>query len=139
VLVQGGRAAEALGLLDAALKKRASSAALLNGRCWFKALTETDLAGALADCSRAIEISAEPSTFFDSRAMVHFRAGRNMEALQDLDSALAIEPELAASRFMRGLIASREGKREAAASDLGAARRLMPSIDAFFARYGIKP
>ncbi len=130
VLVQGGRAEEALALLDAALAKRASSAALLNGRCWFKALTNTDLAGALADCSRAIEISGEPSTYFDSRAMVHFRAGRAKEAIQDLDSALAIEPELAASRFMRGIIASREGKRRKAPPTLprpgGWCRRSMP-------------
>ena len=139
ILALGGRAGEAIALLDTALAKRASSAPLLNGRCWFKALTGTDLAGALADCSRAIEISAEPATYFDSRAMVHFRAGRNGEAVRDLDSALAIEPELAASRFMRGIIAAREGKRESGASDLAAARRLVPSIDAFFARYGIKP
>ena len=139
ILVQAGRTQEAVDLLDGALRKRASSAALLNGRCWFKALTNTDLAGALADCSRAIEISGEPSTFFDSRALVHFRAGRNKEAIQDLDSALAIEPELAPSRFMRGLIESREGRREAGAADLAAARRLVPSIDAFFARYGIRP
>lgn len=139
ILVQGGRAGEAIELLDAALAKRASSAPLLNGRCWFKALTNTDLAGALADCSRAIEISAEPAVYFDSRAMVHFRAGRNGEAVRDLDSALAIEPELAASRFMRGIIAGRQGQRASGASDLAAARRLVPSIDAFFARYGIKP
>ena len=139
ILMRGGRYEESIELLDAALTRRSTSPELLNSRCWIKALSNIDLAGALADCTRAIELSAEPAAYFDSRAMVHFRSGRMDQALADLDSALLLAPELAPTRFMRGVIASREGNRKGGSADLDAARKLNPAIDAFFARYGIKP
>lgn len=138
-LADGGRSVEAIELLDAGLQKRPSSAGLLNGRCWVKGLANTALDAALADCTRAIELAANPAAYYDSRAMVHFRAGRLDQARADLDAALAIAPELAASRFMRAVIAQREGDKAGAAKDFAAARKLNPSIDLFFARYGIKP
>lgn len=139
VLGQGGRSNDALALLDAALKKRPSSPPLLNGRCWFKALANVDLGGALADCTRGIELSAQPAAYLDSRAMVHFRAGRFSAALVDIDAALAINPEQAASHFLRGLIQQRSGDAKGGAADFAAARMLLPSIDNFYAKYGIKP
>jgi len=138
ILTQAGRHADAQALLDDALHKRPSSPPLLNGRCWAKALANVDLAGALADCTRAIELSAQPAAYLDSRAMVHFRAGRLAEALVDIDAALAINPELAPSRFMRGLIKQRSGDAAAGAREIAAARKLSPAIDRFYARYGIK-
>ena len=139
VLTQGGRSNDALALLDAALRKRPSSPPLLNGRCWFKALANVDLDGALADCTRGIELSAQPAAYLDSRAMVHFRAGRFGAALTDIDAALAINPEQAASHFLRGLIQQRNGDGKGGAPDFAAARTLSPSIDNFYARYGIRP
>lgn len=139
ILSRAGRNEELFGLLDGALAKRASSPSLLNARCWFRALANVELDGALSDCTRAIELASDPAAYYDSRAMVHFRAGRLAEARADLDSALAIAPELAATRFMRGIVAARLGDRRAAADELAAARRLNPVIDRFFARYGIKP
>ncbi|MFA7586165.1 MAG: tetratricopeptide repeat protein [Novosphingobium sp.] len=139
VLSRAGRTEELFGLLDRTIAQRASSALLLNSRCWFKALAGQDLDGALADCSRAVELAPGPAAVFDSRAMVHFRAGRLAQARADLDAALALEPELAPTRFMRGIVAGKLGDRSAAARDLAAARKMHPAIDGFFAAYGIKP
>lgn len=139
LLIQAGRVAEGVELLDNALLKKASSTGLLNARCWMKGLANIDLEGAEADCNKAIELAGQPAAIYDSRAMVHFRAGHFPQARADLDAALAIDPELAASRFMRGMVLTRLGDRKNAASDFNAARKLRPNIDAFFGKYGIKP
>ena len=139
IVLKSGRPDEAIALLDSALAKRQSSPTLLNGRCWFKSLANTDLPGALSDCTRAIELSGQPAASFDSRAMVHYRAGRMDEALRDLNAALAIIPEQAASLFMRGIISERTGNLAGGRTDIAAARRLNPSIDRFFGHFGIKP
>jgi tetratricopeptide (TPR) repeat protein len=139
IVLESGNAAKAIGLLDAALVKRPNSPGLLNARCWIKGLANMDLAAALADCTRAVELAAEPAGYFDSRAMVHFRAGRLDDALRDLNAALEIEPELAQTLFMRGVVAARQGNAAASRADLAAARMLTPSIDRYYARYGLKP
>lgn len=138
-LADGGRGSEAIALLDEALEKRPSSARLLNSRCWVKGLINSGLDEALLDCNRAIEIEAQPAGTYDSRAMVHYRAGRFALAKTDLRSALAIAPEIAASHYMLGVIALREGDKSAATASLAAARKLFPAVGAYFARFGIKP
>ncbi|MFM5885010.1 MAG: DUF3857 domain-containing protein [Novosphingobium sp.] len=139
VLELAGRHDEALTILDAAIAKRPSVATLRNARCWFQGLRGQMLDQALTDCNRAIELASEPAAYLDSRAMVHFRAGRLGEALTDLDGALAIAPELPTSRFMKGVILGKQGKGSDAARELGIARKLYPDIDVYLGRYGIKP
>lgn len=139
IVLETGNSAKAIGLLDAALAKRPNSAGLLNARCWIKGLANTDLTAALADCTRAVELAANPAGYYDSRAMIHFRAGRLDDAMKDLNAALAIEPELAPTLFMRGIVAARQGNAAASSSDLAAARMLTPSVDRYYARYGLKP
>ena len=138
-LMRGKRPDESIELLDAALRKRATSPELLNSRCWVKALAGVDLGNALADCTRAIELAADPAAYFDSRALVHYRAGEMDAALADINAALALNPELAPTRYLRGVIAKQQGRGKDAATDLGVARQLDPSIDGLFARYGINP
>jgi tetratricopeptide (TPR) repeat protein len=138
-LLLGLRFTDAIAWLDGGLAKRPSSAAMLNSRCWARALARQELDLALADCNRAIEIEAEPAYFIDSRAMVHFRAGRLAEALVDYDRALKLVPELSPSLFMRSIVNKALGNNAQAAADLAAARKLDKSIDGFFVRFGIKP
>jgi tetratricopeptide (TPR) repeat protein len=139
IVLESGNSGKAIALLDAALAKRPNSHGLLNARCWIKGLANVDLTAALADCTRAVELAAQPAGYFDSRAMVHFRAGRLDDAMRDLNAALAIEPELAQTLFMRGIVAARQGNVPASRKDLAAARMLTPSIDRYYARYGLKP
>jgi tetratricopeptide (TPR) repeat protein len=139
ILDDGGRHDEAMALLDAALLKRPSSAELRNGRCWFSALRDRNLDGALTDCNRAIELTAKPAGYLDSRALVNFRAGRMDQAKSDLDAALAIDPEIPSSLFLRGIVLGRLGQKAAGDADIAAARKLYPGIDQDRARYGLHP
>lgn len=139
ILADGGRMSEAIDELDKAIERRPSLAWFLNGRCWLRALGNLDLDRAKADCDKAIELASDPALYYDSRAMVHFRAGRLAEAKADLDAALAISPEQASSHFMRGVIAARQGDKAAANRDLAVALKLFPGVDEYFSRWGIKP
>lgn len=139
VLEIGQRHDDALALLDKALTKQPSSAALRNLRCWFKALRNTELDGALADCNRAIETASDPAIYLDSRAMVHFRGGRLKEAKSDLEAALAIAPEQSFTRFMRGIVLKKLGQGPEGAADIAAARKVHPDVDRFFQYFDIRP
>lgn len=139
VLELGDRHDDAHDLLNSALDKRSTSAGLRNARCWYLGLRNQTLDIALADCNRAIELSSDPTTYLDSRALVHFRAGDLAAARKDYEAALAVSPELASSLFMMGVISAREGDKAKAAELVKAARTLMPDIEPFYAHFGIKP
>ncbi|MDG2004772.1 MAG: DUF3857 domain-containing protein [Novosphingobium sp.] len=139
VLEAGGRHDEVGEILDVALERRASIAALQNYRCWHKGLHNKDLDGALADCNRSIELSSEPAGALDSRAMVHYRAGRLQEAHLDLQKALALSPEQASSLYMLGFVENQLGNSDVGSAQISAARQINPGIDSFFGRYGIAP
>ncbi|MCW1429515.1 DUF3857 domain-containing protein [Novosphingobium sp. JCM 18896] len=139
VLESGERHEEALELLDAALEKRGTSAELRNARCWYLALRSSSLDMALADCNRAIELSSDPATYLDSRAMVRFREGKLAEARADYDAALAQEPELASSLYMSAVVSRRLGDKGRADLERRAALTLNPSVERFYRRYGITP
>ncbi len=139
VLEMGNQHEDAMTLLDTAVEKRGSSAGLRNARCWYQGLRNMALDAALADCNKAIELSSDPATFLDSRAMVHFRAGRLVQARADYEAALATAPEMPSSLFMTGIIAAKLGDTAKSAKLLHAARALMPDIDHFYQHYGIKP
>ncbi|GEN99615.1 hypothetical protein NSE01_14480 [Novosphingobium sediminis] len=138
-LEQADRHDEALSMLDEALEKRGSSAKLRNARCWYLALRNTALDTALTDCNKAIELDSDPAMYMDSRALVHFRAGRLKEAMADYEAALAAEPEQTASLFMAGIVADRMGDKAKAAALSKAAKTVFPDVGHFYAHYGIKP
>ena len=139
VLELGNHHDDALALLDTALDKRGSSAGLRNARCWYQGLRNMALDTALADCNKAIELASDPATYLDSRAMVHFRAGRFELARADYEAALASSPEMSSSLFMSGIVAAKLGDKARSAMLLRAARAVNPDIDHFYLQYGIKP
>jgi tetratricopeptide (TPR) repeat protein len=135
----GARYDDAADMVNAALKKHPRMSKLLNARCWLNGLRNTDLDAALKDCNRAIELSADPASYLDSRAMIHFRAGRWQAALDDYNAALEIDPEFSNSLFMSSIVLGRLGDRDQAAERLRAARLLYPNSDQYYVRFGIKP
>ena len=139
VLELGDRHDDALSLLDSALERRGSSAELRNARCWYLGLHNSALDTALADCNRAIELSSNPAVYLDSRALVHFRAGRLEAARADYAAALAASPEQASSLFMNGLVLTRLGEKAKGAADQRAARAVHPDIEQFYRHFGIEP
>jgi tetratricopeptide (TPR) repeat protein len=138
-LEQADRHDEALSMLDEALEKRGSSAKLRNARCWYLGLRNTALDTALTDCNKAIELGANPAMYMDSRALVHFRAGRLKEAMADYEAALADDPEQTASLYGGGIVADRMGDKAKAAAMLKAAKTVFPDVGHFYAHFGIKP
>ena len=135
----GGRFDDAADRLDAELKKHPRMPKLLNARCWLRGVHSVELDGALVDCNRAIELSADPAAYLDSRAMVNFRAGRLQAALDDYNAALELDPGFASPLFMSGIVLSRLHQPDMAAERLRAARILYPNIDQYYQRFGIKP
>lgn len=139
LLVEARRGEEALAVLDDVIRTNPGNAKLLNQRCWVKGTANVQLDTGLRDCTRAIELAENPSSIYDSRAMIYFRMGRYPEALEDLNAALDISPDLTASTFLRGIVHRRMGKIAESDADLSAARFMSPRVDEDYGRWGIKP
>lgn len=137
-LSRANDAAGAIAAMDAAIEKKPGNGQLLNNRCWIKGTMNTGLDTALADCTRAIQLSSDAAAALDSRAMIYFRQGKLTEALADLDAALEQRPSSSASLFLRGVVRTRMGRKAEAQADLADARLIAPHIDADYARWGIK-
>lgn len=139
LLAEAGRADEAIAVLDTAIKVNPGNANLLNERCWLKGTLNIALDTALKDCTKGIELTENPASIYDSRAMVYFRMGRMEDALADLDAALDLSPGQGASLYLRGVVRKHMGDAKGGADDLDAARMMSTRIDEDYARYGIKP
>ncbi len=138
VLADTGKVEEGIAMLDGIIDASPGKPDLLNSRCWMKGTRNVQLDAALKDCTKGIELAENPSSIYDSRAMVYFRMNRMQEALADLDAALDESPDQAASLYLRGVIRKQLGLKEGD-GDLAAARMIWPRIDEDYARYGIKP
>jgi len=137
-LADVGDKAGALTEIDAAVEKRSGNALLLNMRCRLKGLLDTDLDGAAADCTRAIQLSDQIATLsLEGRAMARLRQHDLTQAGGDLDTALDINPASAEAYYLRALVRRQAGKADGAAHDLAAARLLYPAIDTTFAPFGL--
>lgn len=138
ILSESGDFAAGLADLDEANRLVPGNSDHLNGRCWLRATANKELDRALADCTRAIELSDNAASSLDSRGMVHFRTGRFADALADYDAALKLSPSLAGSLFMRSLTHAKLGNADQAARDLAGAKLQWPGVVDEFARHGIK-
>lgn len=134
-----GDADGALATMDDAIALKPREGDLCNNRCWIAGTGATGLDRALKDCNRAIELEGDAAGYLDSRAMVHFRAGRLVEAKADLDAALTRAPNQAGSLFLRAVVARKLGQGAGVDTDLKAARLIDPEVDADFKRWGIVP
>ncbi|GAB4205116.1 MAG: hypothetical protein OHK0022_30920 [Roseiflexaceae bacterium] len=88
-----------------------------------------DAEGALADYTRALELSPEqdqPHILYN-RSKVHRDASNLAAALADLDAALALRPELVDALITRAGVHEQLGDTERALADLGAALALDPN------------
>lgn len=129
----------AVATADKALADSPRKPALLNNRCWIKALLAVGLDTALKDCTRAIELSDDAAAYLDSRALVYFRLERFDDALADLDAALTADPDLAASLYVRGLVRRRMGDAKNGDQDIAAAQMIAPRVAELYKRHGILP
>lgn len=109
-----------------------------NTICWAKATSGQDLAGALEDCGKALELAPDRPAYLDSRALVLARLGRHDEALADYDKALAKAPRQASSLYGRALTHARKGNREQARADRAKALSENPDVEREYASYGLQ-
>ena len=131
-----GRKEDGLRRLEELLAQRPGDPAVLNARCWYQA-TWAYRIDDLADlCTRAVESADWSPPVLDSRAMAYFRLGRYDDALADLDAALLASPGLEDSLFMRGVVRRAMGDAGGAA-DIGEALARAPSLERYYALFGI--
>jgi tetratricopeptide (TPR) repeat protein len=114
-----------------------------NGRCWARAMEDTDLPLALKDCNAAIKRAGKRSDFYahvaDSRGLVFLRLGDYTKSIADYDAAIAIAPKSAWSWYGRGIGKLRQHQTAAGEADIAQARSLSPTIADKFTRYGLLP
>ena len=132
---KAGDHVRSLADLDTAIRLQPSSA-LLNDRCWLRALTGA-LDAALADCNESIRLDPKMGGRFDSRGFVQLKLGHWELAIADYTSALELQPTLASALYGRGLAKLKLGD-VSGNSDVAAATRLQPKLPAEFATYGIR-
>ena len=114
-----------------------------NGRCWARALADTDLSLALKDCNAAIKRAGKRSDFYaqvaDSRGLVFLRLGDYTKSIADYDASIAIAPKSAWSWYGRGIDKLRQRQTAAGDADIARAKSLAPTIADEFTQYGISP
>lgn len=116
------------------------SPGLLNALCWNRAANlNTDIAKARKDCEEAIRLDPNTSTYRDSRGMVALRQGTWKAAFDSYTAAIGLDPEDPSPWFGRAIAASRLSMKDRAASDLAKARALSKTVEADYARRGLKP
>ena len=131
-----GRFDEAIPRFSIALAMSPRDVRILSARCWARAGQGQDLAGALGDCDLALKITPHNSVAFDSRALVHLRAGRYEAAISDYSSSLQWQPGRATALFGRGLAELRLDRMGAARKDMLSARQYDPEIDDIYILVG---
>ena len=151
ILARAGRTAEALALINKANANKPGNPVLLNGRCWVKAVANVELDTALKDCTKAIELTDNPSGILDSRGLVYLRLQRYDDAIADLDAALRLRPNLASSLFVRGVARSFANADSASPDiasldiasqgrqDIDDAVTIRPSVAADYLQMGVEP
>jgi tetratricopeptide (TPR) repeat protein/predicted aspartyl protease len=102
--------------------------ALLNGRCWARAVARTDLDKALSDCNAAVKQEPHNANILDSRAFLHLARGEWDAAVVDYDTALAVQPKFAFALYGRGIAKLRKGAKDQGDADIQAATALNPKI-----------
>ncbi|MFM6932413.1 MAG: DUF3857 domain-containing protein [Novosphingobium sp.] len=133
-LFQSGRTSEAGKEFDA-LAAKDLSANEWNNQCWYKAVANTELTRALADCDKAIAQEDRPE-YRDSRAFVLLRLGKFDEAIKDYDQALAAR-EFPQALFGRAVAYARLGRKVESDTDMAKAVKLDSSVARKFAGYGV--
>jgi tetratricopeptide (TPR) repeat protein len=113
--------------------------AVLNDRCWARAMLGTDLGLALKDCDDAVRLAPHSSSILDSRAFVRLRRGDLDDAMKDYKAALHLRPKNASALYGLGLVEARKGMKAESARDIQSALAVQADIADEFTRAGVTP
>ncbi|MDP3739565.1 MAG: hypothetical protein Q8R02_19410 [Hyphomonadaceae bacterium] len=110
--------------------------AILNGRCWTRAVANRELELELARgaCDLSLDKMAAAGTY-DSRGLLNLREGKWQEAWDDYNEAFALDSSLTMSLYGRGLAALALGRTAEGDNDM----RRAVSAAAEYTRYGLTP
>jgi len=134
-----GQYSRAIPDLDHAIMLEPNNWRALQKRCLMRAEWGKDLELALADCSKAIEISPTVTSIFCSRGLVYLRLGKYQEAIEGCDTALSQGHPLAFLLYTRGLAKLKAGNADGGNADLAQASALDSAVAGRFAGYGLTP
>jgi tetratricopeptide (TPR) repeat protein len=111
----------------------------LDGRCWVRALANTELDAALSDCNRSIQLSPFNDIGYEDRAIVWLRRGEAERAFQDAAFALNQSSTNPRALYLRGLALMALGHTEEGQTDMAEAERANPPAVKFLVGWGLKP
>lgn len=137
VLQAEGKQEQADALLTRLIEDDPESLSLLNTRCWLRGRGNFKLEEALEDCTEAVELSKEPASYLDSRALIFYRLGMYDDAMADLNRALRLNPSLSSSRYLRAMTHKAKGDLPAAYNDYRAAIQLFKNVHLIYDRFGL--
>ncbi|MFL5295033.1 MAG: aspartyl protease family protein [Phenylobacterium sp.] len=109
---------------------------VLAARCWTRALSGKDLAVALPDCDRALQLDRN-SQVMAYRGLVLFRMGRLDEAISQYSAAIRAQPRSAPALYGRGLAELKKGAKTEGEADIAAAQALAPGLAQEYRRFGL--
>lgn len=108
--------------------------AILNGRCWTRAVANRELELARGACDLSLDKMPAAGTY-DSRGLLNLREEKWQAAWDDYNEAFALEPTLTMALYGRGLAALALGQTADGEADMRRAASVAPD----YARYGVTP
>lgn len=130
-----GQIDRALASYDEAIRLNPSDPMPLVERGAALARHKGELAGAIADFTRALAISPDNIEALMGRGDAYGRVGEFARSLADLNRVIVLEPDNTKAHVLRGLANARRGDSQSAATDYDAALALDPrSVDALVNR-----
>jgi tetratricopeptide (TPR) repeat protein len=100
----------------------------LSARCRARALANTELALAAADCEAALKLRPAFAPALDSRGLLRLRQHDYDRALADYEAALKLAPKQAWSLYGRGIARHHKGQAAEGDADIKAALAITPEI-----------
>lgn len=137
-----GEPAALLAFYDGNVKAHPDDHTLANASCWVRAITGSDVKGAMPFCNIAVA-AGRPAHSLVNRAMIELQLGANAAALADFEEAMADptfdnHPFAARARYGRGIARLRSNDPRGA-KDLREAMKLQPRVAAEFEAINLRP
>ncbi len=107
-------------------------------RCRTRAVGNMELAEALDDCTKSLQMNNSYATL-ETRALVHFRRGEMAEAIADANAALAITTVAYGARYIMGVAKLKSGDTTGGNADIATAKSLEPNVAKEYAPLGVAP
>jgi tetratricopeptide (TPR) repeat protein len=114
-------------------------AALLNQRCWARAVAGTELDKARTACDQALWAAPDNPAILDSRGVVGLKQLRFADAWDDYNTVLKAQPRNARALYGRGLAAIGLNREADGKADIALANRLNGEIAAAYRDIGLSP